>query len=104
MGVQNTAREGIADWVVHMTCDYCHGPLPEDARRGQRFCRDKCRSAWHRANSLPGQVTGVRMLKRGGWAVTIRYTDQPGVQIGSAVRLEMDDSRRPDAYSEAGNA
>jgi len=79
-----------------ITCDYCHGPF-EPTRHGQRFCRGKCRSAWHRQNSLPGQVTGIRALKS-GWAVTVRYPELPtGIVKGSAIRIETDGTPRPDA-------
>lgn len=81
-------------------CDYCHEPF-EATRPAHRFCSNACRSAWHRENSLPGHVTGMRALKRGGWAITVRYPEQPGgVVIGSAVRLETTDIPRQDASTD----
>lgn len=86
-----------------MNCDYCHHTLPKDARPGQRFCRARCRSAWHRANNLPGQVTGIRAVKH-GWSITVRYPSIPcGICKGTAVLIETDNVTRPDASTVAVN-
>lgn len=86
-----------------ITCDHCHNPFKQK-RNGQRFCTPACRSAWHRGNAYPGQVTGMRALKRGGWAVTVHYPVQPtGVRIGTAVLLENTSIPRPDAPTGAEN-
>lgn len=86
-----------------MNCDHCHNPLPKDARTGQRFCRAQCRSAWHRANNLPGQVTGIRATKH-GWSITVHYPSIPmGICKGTAVMLETDGLARPDASTGAEN-
>lgn len=77
-------------------CDYCHQTF-EPSRAGQRFCRDRCRSAWHRAQHLPGQVAGIRAINR-GWSVTVHVPDLPdGIKKGSAVRLETTENPRLDA-------
>jgi len=77
-------------------CHHCHKPFAP-SRPGHRFCSDRCRSAWHREQSLPGQVTGIRAVKH-GWAVTVRYHDLPvGIVKGSAVRLETGQIPRLDA-------
>lgn len=68
-----------------MNCNHCHNPLPKDAKPSQRFCRARCRSAWHRA------------IKH-GWSITVRYQSIPdGICKGTAVLLETDGVARPDA-------
>jgi hypothetical protein len=79
-------------------CNQCQRPFTP-TREGHRFCSDTCRAAWHRNNSCPGKVTGLRALKRGGWAVTVHYPLQPdGITIGSMIRIETADIPRTDAY------
>lgn len=70
-------------------CKHCGTPF-EPTRPGHEFCLDKCRTAWHRENKLPGRVAGIRALKSGGWSITIHQSERPQVQIGSKVRLEND--------------
>ncbi len=81
-------------------CDYCREPF-EPTRRNQRFCTTPgkhCRTKWHQEHSCPGKVTGLRALKRGGWAVTVHYPLQPdGITIGSMIRIETADIPRTDA-------
>jgi hypothetical protein len=81
-------------------CDYCKAPF-EPTREGQRFCTTPgkhCRTKWHRENSLPGKVTGLRALTRGRWAVTVHYPEKPnGISMHSMVRLETDGVPRTDA-------
>lgn len=84
-------------------CAHCQKTF-EPTRDGQRFCRGRCRSAWHRANNLPGQVTGIRAIKH-GWSITVRYPAiPPGICKGTAVMLETDGVPRPDASTGADNA
>lgn len=78
-------------------CDHCQNEF-KPSRPGHRFCSDTCRAAWHRANTCPGTVTGLRALKLGRWSVTVHYTMKPdGVTIGSMVRLQTADMPRSDA-------
>lgn len=84
---------------VTTTCDNiaCQKPF-QATRPSHRFCSDACRAAWHRSKTCPGKITGLRALKRGGWAVTVHYPMQPdGFTIGSMVRLQTADMPRSDA-------
>jgi len=67
-------------------------------RCGHRFHSDACRAAWHREQTCPGKISSIRALKRGGWAFTVHYPNQPGgLVIGSVVRLETGAIPRSDA-------
>ena len=71
-----------------MKCDYCGDAFTPSAP-GQRFCVGKgCRQKWWRENQCPGEITGVRALKRGGWSVTIHFKTQPALPIGAKVKIE----------------
>ncbi len=82
-----------------MNCDHCKKSFPA-TRPGHRFCSNRCRSAWHHAQSLPGTVTGIRALKRGGWAITLHVPEvEYGIELGTAVRLETTPIPRQNASS-----
>lgn len=55
-----------------MTCEYC-GEAP--ARRGQRFCCDRHKAAWHREHSPSGVVRSVRKLGSGKTSVIVHFAD-----------------------------
>lgn len=79
------------------TCDYCHKQF-NPTKPDQRFCVGKnCRQKWHLENNQPGQVVGVRQVKRGGWNITIHYPSLPAVKIGSMVSVETGANSRQDA-------
>lgn len=82
-------------------CDYkpCNRVI-KNPKPGQHYCQDKCRSADWREKKLPGQVTSLRKLKNGDWSVTVHFRKQPGINIGSAVRLETTPDSRSNAFSE----
>lgn len=81
-------------------CEYCQKPLAK-SRRKRRFCPAPagCRQAWHREHTSPGIVTGLRQLPSGKWSITIRYPDQPDLQMGSRVLVEKADISRPEPSS-----
>lgn len=73
-----------------MKCEYCKETF-NPTRPGQRFCVGKsCRQKFHREQNLPGEVTGIRQLKRGGWSVTVKVSNLPDLNIGSRVDFKSD--------------
>ena len=81
-------------------CDHCAKPFSA-TRPGHRFCSGRCRSAWHHAQNLPGTITGIRALKRGGWAITIHVPEiEYGIELGTAVHLETTPIPRQNASSD----
>ncbi len=80
-------------------CKYCDRPFsPVDETNV--FHSGRCKAAWHRENVPHGTITSVRQLKRGGYAVTVRYQTLPaGLFIGGSAWHETIHGTGTDATS-----
>jgi len=77
-------------------CAYCQKPFAPRCA-SHIFHSPRCKAAWHKENIVTGTVTSIRSLKRGGWAVTIKYeTLPPGIRIGGDGWCETGNSTRTD--------
>lgn len=47
-GLRERRRVAKEADMAGATCQFCAGPLPANAKRGQKFCAPLCRSRWHR--------------------------------------------------------
>jgi hypothetical protein len=50
--------------VLHAVCDHCHGPIDLSSRRRirhRRFCSDRCRALWQRADREALQARAVHL-------------------------------------------
>ncbi|MCW2754647.1 MAG: hypothetical protein JWQ32_2058 [Marmoricola sp.] len=54
-----------------MTCDWCHGPIPEGARRDSICCSKRCRQARHRFRTAVGTSVAPGRPRR------LAYADPP---------------------------
>jgi hypothetical protein len=49
---------------LQAVCDHCHGPIDLSSRRRirhRRFCSDRCRAQWHRADRGALQARAVHL-------------------------------------------